>query len=402
MKVVEVQIDRESFIKTVKEEIREFSEHVHRLRSQFQQLKANKELLPAHHMIVQMDFAENYSCRSLDEVQTAYWNQTSVTLHPVVVYFRTDEKLMHKSYVIVSDEMGHSASTVCTFLDAIIPELKQIDPQLKKIHYWTDSPSSQYRNRFIFYVLSKHKELYGCDAQWNYYEAGHGKSACDGIGGLTKRMADEALRQGSAVIQDAQDFYRWALQSSIKEISFLFVSKEVCKQKQETFNSIEIKKVKDTMKLHAIANERDGFKTRQTSCYCKICITGLFCPSWCTVKQTVTDVQHKAIAETVETEKEESLFSSLKVGNYVAAMYEHSWYIGKLEELDRTDKDCKVNFMQHAKGLFKWPNFPDILWIKEANLLCCIKEPKKSGKSGCLYKLDDADRKTIDDIYSGL
>ena len=112
-----------------------------------------------------MDFAENYSCRSLDEVQTAYWNQTAVTLHPVVVYFRTDEQLMHKSYVIVSDEMGHSSSTVCTFLDAIIPELKQIDPQLKKIHYWTDSPSSQYSNRFIFYVLSKHKELYGCDTQ---------------------------------------------------------------------------------------------------------------------------------------------------------------------------------------------------------------------------------------------
>ena len=62
------------------------------------------------------------------------------------------------------------------------------------------------------------------------------------------------MKQGSAVIQVAQDFYRWASQSSIKEVSFLCVSKEVCKQKQEPFNSVEIKKVKDTMKLHAIAN----------------------------------------------------------------------------------------------------------------------------------------------------
>ena len=92
-------------------------------------------------------------------------------------------------------------------MDATIPELRKLDPLLQKIHYWTDSPSSQYRNRFIFDMLSKHREMYGCDAQWNYFEAGHGKSACDGIGGLTKRMAEEAVRQGNATIQNAHDFF---------------------------------------------------------------------------------------------------------------------------------------------------------------------------------------------------
>jgi hypothetical protein len=58
-----------------------------------------------------MDFAENYSCKSVEEIQTAYWNQTGVTLHPVVVYYRKNGETQHKSYVVVSDEMSHSPST---------------------------------------------------------------------------------------------------------------------------------------------------------------------------------------------------------------------------------------------------------------------------------------------------
>ena len=83
-----------------------------------------KENLPAHEIILQMDFADNFACRSLDEVQTAYWNQTSVTLHPVVSHNREWDKLKHKFFVIISDETHHYASTVCAFIDAINTKLQ--------------------------------------------------------------------------------------------------------------------------------------------------------------------------------------------------------------------------------------------------------------------------------------
>ena len=60
-----------------------------------------------------MDFAENYVCKSNEEIQSAYWNMTAVTLHPIVVYFmNTEAKLEHVSFVVVSDEISHSAITV--------------------------------------------------------------------------------------------------------------------------------------------------------------------------------------------------------------------------------------------------------------------------------------------------
>jgi hypothetical protein len=80
------------------------------------------------------------------------------------------------------------------------------------MHYWTDDPTSQYRNRFIFDIILNHESLFGCPATWNY-ESGHGKNVCDGLGGTVKRVADEFVRSGKCTIQDVEDFFevgrRW-------------------------------------------------------------------------------------------------------------------------------------------------------------------------------------------------
>lgn len=67
--------------------------------------------------------------------------------------------------------------------------------------------------------------MFGMRARWNYFEVGHGKGPCDGLGGTTKRMADEAVRCQKTVIQDANDFYKWACTSNMKGILFFFCFK---------------------------------------------------------------------------------------------------------------------------------------------------------------------------------
>lgn len=118
------------------------------------------------------------------------------------------DKLQHRSFVVVSDEMSHSATTVHGILNKIIPLLKEIDPEVTFIHYWTDGPTSQYRNIYLHGCKSY---IYDIVARWNYFEAGHGKGPCDGLGGTTKIMADEAIRSVRVVIQDSKDFYNWAI-----------------------------------------------------------------------------------------------------------------------------------------------------------------------------------------------
>ena len=45
-------------------------------------------------------------------------------------------------------------------------------------------------------------------------EAGHEKGLCDPIKGVAKRKADQAVKHGKYVIQDAIDSFEWAKQDT--------------------------------------------------------------------------------------------------------------------------------------------------------------------------------------------
>ena len=174
-----------------------------------------------------MDFAEDYRCRSQEEIQSAYWSQTQVTIHPVVEYFRKEEKLHHQSFVFFSDEPRHDAKFVFALLRSLVPQVNSLIPELAYIHYWTDSPTSQYRNKTIFKIVSCHSEYFNVPYSWNYMEAGPGKGPCDPIGGTAKRKADLTVKNEKAVIQDAIDFYSWAKKTEEESsIKFSFLSSE--------------------------------------------------------------------------------------------------------------------------------------------------------------------------------
>lgn len=107
MRIVKVTQSKEDFPKHLQEQTTEFKDHVSRMHTKYQQICLLKENLPAHQAVIHMDFAENYSCKSAEEVQPPYWDQTSVTLHPTVVYTKTSENqtLTYQSYVIVSNKL---------------------------------------------------------------------------------------------------------------------------------------------------------------------------------------------------------------------------------------------------------------------------------------------------------
>ena len=279
MKVVDVEVPRQEFCNIFKEEMKNFREHAERVKVHYHQIKELKQNLPEGHMIVQMDFAENYACQSVEEVQSAYWNSTQVTLHPAVFYYKNNNNdLCHKSTVVVSDELGHNSATVYAIIRKLIPEMKAILPSLKYVHYVTDSPTSQYRNKKIFHILVKHRSEFGVNASWHYFEAGHGKGPCDGVGGTTKRMADEAVKQHKATIQDANDFFQWAKAQTSSTIQYLFVSKEECLTTEECIEGFgQLRPVPGALKLHAAVplDEVEGtIAVRKTSCFCANCFAG--------------------------------------------------------------------------------------------------------------------------------
>lgn len=397
MKLLTVEMEKTQFGELFRKEVKKFREHARRVKIQYEQLKLLKENLPEDHAIVQMDFAENYTCQSLEEIQSAYWNASMVTLHPAVAYYHSeDSPLSHKSRVFVSDELGHNSATVYAFLKELIPNLKAMLPNLKHVHYYTDSPTSQYRNKTIFYLISRHKELFDVTASWNYFEAGHGKGPCDGVGGSVKRMADEAVRQQKASIQDAPDFFAWTQQQqSSSSVAFTFVSKEACstaKSEIERFGNIV--PVPGTMSVHAVAAISPGkIMARETSCHCQQCFTnGRFNPeSPCSWK----------IHLLKECPEEEGIVPV--AGDWVAAVYDDKWYVGKVLEVDLVEKDAQISFMHDARrqgGFLKWPTSPDDLWIDLKSVLAIIEAPSPCGRRQRQYKLNADTVSMVESLFT--
>lgn len=82
--------------------------------------------------------------------------------------------------------------------------LQEMVPMMSCIHYVTDSPTSQYQNKYIFEMIANRNNLFGISASWQFFVAEHGKGPCDGIGAVDKRMSDEAVKREKQIIQDAQ------------------------------------------------------------------------------------------------------------------------------------------------------------------------------------------------------
>lgn len=413
-KIVEIKKAKTDFIEHFIKQFDLFKAHVDRMKTQYKEIRRLKEKLPMHHHVIHMDFAENYACRGLDEVQSAYWSQTQVTLHPTVIYSSNgEEPAQHSSYVYVSDDLNHNANTVITFVKDLIEKVKEIDPDVKAIHYWTDGPTSQYRNKTVFYLIANHKESFGIDAYWNFFEAGHGKGPCDGIGGVTKRSADIAMKSGRCSIQDASDFYAWSQSDAcnLKSISFTYIDKAVCEENSVEISTWPAKPVKGTMKVHAVIGRGNSkLLVRDTSCYCEKCLAGEdMCPGW--REESVTQERRQdnqdpqetpeegveAVQENTGQQQSHEDLAQVEVDDYVAATYENALYIGKVLEVDMQDEFCyRITFMEQKKAQYQWPRRPDILWCKKDDVKFHICQPLPSGKSKRLLKVSPEDREKID------
>lgn len=160
--------------------------------------------------MVQMDFAKIFSVKQLMKfnLPTGMPHQLHFILSWLIIgRQRGVRELLDHNFVFVSDFYHHNSTAVFAILQQLVPTLKEYCPGITDIHYWTDSPSSKYRNRFILHIIGNHFQLFGGKARWNYFETGHGIGPCDGIGGTCKRRASEAVKQGKTTIQDAKDFF---------------------------------------------------------------------------------------------------------------------------------------------------------------------------------------------------
>ncbi|KAL3842294.1 hypothetical protein ACJMK2_020324 [Sinanodonta woodiana] len=375
----------------------EFRNHVKRVQVHYQEMRNLQENLPENEVMLWMDFAENFVCTSVEAVQSSYWNRAMVSLHTMAVYFPKSQGQRLQSFVGVSDVLCHNATVVYTILKKLVPMLQSTYPSIKTIHYLTNSPRSQYRNKTIFKILADHNEDFGIAGRWNYLESGHGKGPSDGLGASIKRVADMVTH-----------FYVWSKQTeeSGSKIKYMYynqadvgMSNEIIQQKEKPMQ------IYGTFKLHAIVPTNScTILTRETSCYCNGCLVNPQTSIHEWQEQVICKRQDEEVIDTngtlmptlevaaVTSDQEEVLeyeriqYSDIQPSHWVSAVYEQYFYFDQIVAIDIDDDEVEIIFFLEKSGkygkAFKMPSREDKLWIKREKLLTILEnEPRPAGKS---------------------
>lgn len=111
-----------------------------------------------------------------------------------------------QAYATISDPLRHDEQAVWAHLKPVLDEV-QFNPRINTVHFMSDGPLTQYRNRKNFYLMCTLPFLRGIkEITWNFSEKAHGKGAPDGVGGSMKRIADAFVLQGGDIQQPEELF----------------------------------------------------------------------------------------------------------------------------------------------------------------------------------------------------
>ena len=132
-----------------------------------------------------------------------------------------------QGFATLSKSLKHDPSAIIVHIKNILDVYLIANPKITKLHIMSDGPTTQYRNKKMFYLITQY--LPQCytqleDITYNFSEAGHGKSSADGIGGYLKKFADDQVKYGT----DVSDFdsFLSILRSRVKSVYIDWVTEE--------------------------------------------------------------------------------------------------------------------------------------------------------------------------------
>lgn len=329
--------------------IPQFVEHCHVKQVQaaaYQEERAAMDQVSSK-ALLQVDFAENYTCVAQDEIQSAHWHQRQVSLFTAALWHSGE---LHP-IVLVSDNLVHAKETVVAYMSQV---LEQVPESVTEVSIWSDGPASQFKNRFIAESLKVLQHKCGKKLTWNYFATSHGKGPVDGIGGSLKRQVWNAVKCRKVMVNDATTFA--AAASTNSNVVVKVISEEETKninallKVNEVFERAQV--IKGISKVHCM---QVGLESGRLMTY------------------PVTNNLGTVLEDIAEhTTEPEHAIEAVKVGDWYCVSYDGVLFPGEVLELCAENNEYKISVMHPAGGYWKWPKVVDCIYItnKVISLKC--------------------------------
>ena len=189
-------------------QLKQFLIHVFIKRQQADYFNKVKSEVDGTKVVLQVDFSENASLLTQNEIQSAHWNHAQATLFTAYAWV---DKNLDESIVLVSDDLEHNKVSVYSYMSYILEYLTSKYPRVREIKVISDGAASQFKQRFLFSNLYVRKDLFSVDLEWNFFATSHGKGVVDGICGTVKRSVWWQVRAGKENVTSALKFSEIAI-----------------------------------------------------------------------------------------------------------------------------------------------------------------------------------------------
>lgn len=351
-------------ISTFRSLLPRFMMHQYTKRTQQRMYESDKEKANDGRLVIQIDFAENYTCFHQAEIQSAHWNQRQVSLFTMCVWSERGIS----SYVVVSDNLTHDKVTAISYLVNVLDTIIPVKNTIQEISIWSDGPSSQFKNRYIAFLISKLCLRYNLKSmQWNYFCTSHGKGPVDGVGAAVKRGVRDAVKSRACSVQSASEFVNVAKQFTPK-ITLLIGSIV-----EGLFHDVEsapaVPGIKSFHYIKSTLSRDQSFLATTPSPTVQLETATVF---------SETDVS----SNTVKIHDDSIAVDELKfaVNDYVIVRYNNQLYPGVVVSKCTERKTAVIKAMKKAtSSSWQWPQKDDILEYPFNDIIQVINSPKSCG-----------------------
>lgn len=240
-------------MKEVDKQLIRYKKHLFNIRNQYSYFRELVNKLSGNECLIHVDFSQNYVCKMHSEVQSMHFGASArqCSLHTGIYYVGN----IKQSFCSISNSTNHGPSAIWEHLAPVLDEIQGRFPAVNTIHFFSDGPTTQYRQKGNFYLFSTILATRGIDkATWNFLEAGHGKGVPDGIGGVIKRTADRLVRE-SCDISNAESLYSTLKQEKLST-NIYYVDGSKIESALTRLAHKDIATVPNTMSLHQICTCR--------------------------------------------------------------------------------------------------------------------------------------------------
>ena len=248
--------------------------------------------------------------------------------------------------VLLSDNNNHDKTTVVSYTVYVLNYITEhFGDNVYDIEIWTDGPSSQLKNKYIFaFIGITLPQLIAYKVFWNYSATSHGKGAVDGVCGTIKRVATQAVVIRKAIVKDAVSMFN-AVNKKTKSHLAVMTQEYI----ESTFRDLgmhilwqDINALPGMMHIHCVEQTDEGKVSNH-----------MFYSDRSYTIHPLNSVELAVVG------KHQNI--NVNIRDFVIVKYEGTFYPGEVLHLV-PNKSATVSTMEHSHLKFlKWPTKQDVL-----------------------------------------